>query len=155
MKRSIPWCFGAEWNLGRCFGNQGGCRSAGSLTVAPQCLRRSQRAQSEVFCLGVPGPDHVVNPHQQCPPWLQQCRWFGLSSAERGPAGLRSAAGSGPESGPSSAGAAGSGSFLSSPLAHLHLETLVLGRGSDSQQTHQWLVTGPPGSKGPAAPALM
>lgn len=25
---SIPWCSGTEWNLGRCFGNQGGSWSA-------------------------------------------------------------------------------------------------------------------------------
>lgn len=28
MMTCIPWCSGAEWNLGRCFGNQGGSRSA-------------------------------------------------------------------------------------------------------------------------------
>lgn len=32
MTTSIPWCSGAERNLGRCFGNQGGGRSADGKT---------------------------------------------------------------------------------------------------------------------------
>lgn len=28
LMMSIPWCSGVEWNLGRCFGNQGGSQSA-------------------------------------------------------------------------------------------------------------------------------
>lgn len=56
-----------------------------------------------------PGPDRAVA-LQWWPPWLRRCRWFEQSSAGRGPAGLLSAAGSGPEPGQLSAGAAGSGS---------------------------------------------
>lgn len=28
LMMSIPWCSGVEWNLGHCFGNQGGSQSA-------------------------------------------------------------------------------------------------------------------------------
>lgn len=81
----------------------------GNLTVAPQCLRRPQRVRSEVSCWVAPGPDRAAA-LQWWPPWLRRCRWFERSSAGREPAGLLSAAGSGPEPGLSSAGAAGSGS---------------------------------------------
>lgn len=67
-------------------------------------------ARSEVSCWVAPGPGRVVNPHLRRPPSLQRCRWSGPSSAGRGPAGLQSAAGSGPEFGLWSAGAAASGS---------------------------------------------
>lgn len=60
MTTSIP---GTEWNLGRCFGNQGGSWSAGTRTGGPQCRRRPQRARSEVSCLGAPGPGRAGGLH--------------------------------------------------------------------------------------------
>lgn len=42
---SIPWCSGAGWNLGRCFGNQGGSWSADGL--------RENTGVSEGLCVSM------------------------------------------------------------------------------------------------------
>lgn len=84
-----------------------GQRSPGTLTVAFQCLRGRQKAQSGVSCWRGPGPDHAGEHCQQRPLLLWWCHWSELSSAGTWPAGLQSAAGSVPELGLQSFGAAG------------------------------------------------
>ena len=46
---SIPWCSGAAWNLGRCFGNQGGSRSADGET---HTVVRFSHVRDVVWCTG-------------------------------------------------------------------------------------------------------
>lgn len=76
MTTSIPWCSGTEWNLGRCFGNQGGGRSADGKTEGRVERKHGSEQLSDVNEILLPKMQTVTWPSEFACLVIRYIMWF-------------------------------------------------------------------------------